>query len=49
MIWAGLPFTLSRKHVNKNKSVAKSDQNPCNFDKNTHNFLYRENDLSIAA
>ena len=35
--------------LNKNKSVAKSDQNPCNFDKNTHNFLYRENDRSIGA
>ena len=35
MIWAGLPASLSRKHVNKNKFFAKTDLNPCNFDQNT--------------
>ena len=42
MIWAGLPAFFSRKHVNKDKIITKTDLNPCDFDQNTCDFLYTE-------
>ena len=42
MILAGLAASLSRKHVNKNKIVTKTDLNPHDFDQNTRDFLYGE-------